>query len=89
MLVQLEWLSALVLVEKARAHLAFLNSAKTYRDTLDVPDGSRKIFNEESKTEALKILTNEISDLAKAIYEELKPYSQRYDANVILNKSVF
>ncbi|WP_165745023.1 hypothetical protein, partial [Pseudoalteromonas sp. Z9A6] len=79
----------LALVEKARAHLAFLNSAKTYRDTLDVPDGSRKIFNEESKTEALEILTNEISDLAKAIYEELKPYSQRYDANVILNKSVF
>lgn len=79
----------LALVEKARSHLAFLNSAKTYRDTLDVPDGSRKIFNEESKTEALEILTNEISDLAKAIYEELKPFSHSYDANVILNKSVF
>ncbi len=79
----------LALVEKARAHLAILNSVKAYRDTLDVPDGSRKIFNEESKTEALEILTNEISDLAKAIYEELKPFSHSYDANVILNKSVF
>lgn len=79
----------LALVEKARAHLEILNSVKAYRDTLDVPDGSRKIFNEESKNEALEILTNEISDLAKAIYEELKPFSHSYDANVILNKSVF
>lgn len=79
----------LALVEKSRAYLEVLNSVKAYRDTLDVPDGSRKIFNEESKTEALDILTNEISDLAKAIYEELKPFSHSYDANVILNKSIF
>lgn len=79
----------LALVEKARAHLALLNKAKLYRDTLDVPDGSRKIFNEEGKTDALEILANEISDLAKAIYEELRPFSKEYDANVILNKSVF
>ncbi|MCU8036379.1 MULTISPECIES: hypothetical protein [unclassified Shewanella] len=79
----------LALVEKTRAHLAFLNSVKAYRDTLNVPDGSRKIFNEENKTEALEILTNEVSDLAKAIYEELRPFSTGYDANVILNKSVF
>lgn len=79
----------LALVEKVRAHLALLNSVKAYRDSLDVPDGSRRIFNEENKTEALEILTNEISDLAKAIYEELRPFSTTYDANVILNKSVF
>lgn len=79
----------LALVEKTRAHLALLNSVKAYRDALDVPDGSRKIFNEENKTEALEILTNEVSDLAKAIYKELQPSSTIYDANVILNKSVF
>lgn len=78
----------LALVEKARSHLEILNSEKTFRDALNVPDGSRKIFNEEKKTEALEILTNEISDLARAIYEELKPYSHIYDANVILNKIV-
>ena len=79
----------LALVEKTRAHLDLLNSIKAYRDTLDVPDGSRKIFNEESKTEALEVLTNEITDLATAIYEELRPYSATYDGSVILNKSVF
>lgn len=79
----------LALVEKIRTHLALLHSVKAYRDSLDVPDGSRKIFNEEIKTEALEILSNEVSDLAKAIYKELRPFSTNYDANVILNKSVF
>ena len=79
----------LSLVEKTRAHLSLLNNAKAYRDTLDVPDGSRKIFDTDDKSEALGILTSEITDLANAIYNELKPYNVGYDSNVILSKSVF
>jgi len=78
----------LALVEKTRAHLALLNSVKDYRDTLDVPDGSRKIFDTDEKAEALEILTNEITDLATAIFKELQPYKPAYDSNVILNKSI-
>jgi hypothetical protein len=79
----------LSLVEKTRAHLSLLNSVKAYRDTLIVPDGSRKIFDTDEKHEALGILTSEITDLATAIYKELEPYKVGYDSNVILSKSVF
>jgi len=79
----------LSLVEKTRSHLSLLNNSKAYRDTLIVPDGSRKIFDTDDKSEALGILTSEITDLAKAIYNELKPYNVGYDSSVILSKSVF
>lgn len=79
----------LSLVEKTRSHLSLLNNSKAYRDTLNVPDGSRKIFDTDDKSEALGILTSEITDLAKAIYNELKPYNVGYDSSVILSKSVF
>lgn len=78
----------LALVEKTRAHLALLNSIKSYRDSLVVPDGSRKIFDASEKEAALQVLTSEVTDLVSAIYKELKPYSTQYDSNVILNKSV-
>jgi hypothetical protein len=79
----------LSLVEKTRSHLDLLNSIKVYRDTLDVPDGSRKIFDTDEKSDALEVLTSEITDLSTAIYKELSPYSTVYDSGVILNKSVF
>ncbi|MEC6833595.1 hypothetical protein VXS06_17665 [Photobacterium toruni] len=79
----------LSLIEKTRAHLSLLNSIKTYRESLFVPDESRKIFDNEKKTEALQILTNEITDLAKAIYKEIEPYSNDYNSSVILNKSIY
>ncbi|MDD1794326.1 hypothetical protein LRP50_14395 [Enterovibrio sp. ZSDZ42] len=79
----------LALVEKTRAHLTILDGSKAYRDSLIVPDGSRRIFDTEEKADALKILANEIADLAVAIYKEIKPWNTAYDSSVILNKSVF
>lgn len=78
----------LSLVEKTRSHLDLLNSYKAYRDTLDVPDGSRKIFDMDEKSIALEVLKSEIADLSTAIYKELRPYSTVYDSSVILNKLV-
>jgi hypothetical protein len=79
----------LALVEKTREYLELLISESKYRDSLYVPDGSRKIFDSVEKVEALKILKSEMRDLAFAIYKELRPYSESYDTNVILNKAVF
>lgn len=79
----------LALVEKTRAYLVLLNSSKIYRDNLKVPDGSRKIFDHLDKVGALEILISEITDLAFAIYKEIKPYSNQYNSNDILHKSVF
>jgi hypothetical protein len=77
------------LVEKIRAHLTLLLAVKAYRDSFHVPDGSRKIFDDENKVEALEILTKEFTDLANSIFKELKPYNSVYDSSEILNKIVF
>jgi len=77
------------LVEKTRSHLSLLLGAKEYRETLDVPDESRKIFDKEEKTAALEILANEFEDLANSIFKELKPFQLTYDSSVIVNKYVF
>lgn len=76
------------LVEKIRAHLNKLLNNKTLRDALDVPDGSRKIFDIEEKVESLKVLEKEFNDLAQAIFKDLKPSMYTYDSNVILSKRV-
>lgn len=77
------------LVERVRSHLIFLQNIKQYRESLLVPDESRKIFDNDDKVEALDILTNECSDLAKSIFKELKPYQQEYEPSVLTNKSLF
>ncbi|HBP6726065.1 TPA: hypothetical protein L6B36_03970 [Pseudomonas aeruginosa] len=79
----------LSLVEKTRAHLAFLLAAKDYRSSLSVPDQSRKIFDNDGKVEALSILSKEMDDLAVSIFKELQPLRSAYDSSAILNKSIF
>lgn len=80
------------LVEKLKLHLNKLVLEKTYRDSLYVPDESRKIFNAEDyneKVEALNILASDISDLSMAIFNDIKPSSvNQFDSNIILNKKV-
>lgn len=82
----------IALVEKLRSHLNKLVQDKTFRDSLYVPDNSRKIFNAEDyneKVEALNILASDISDLAMAIFNDIKPlYVNQFDSNIILNKQV-
>jgi len=82
----------IALVEKLRLHLNKLVQDKTFRDSLYVPDESRKIFNAEDyneKVEALNILASDISDLAMAIFNDIKPlYVNQFDSNIILNKEV-
>ncbi|EMF0961857.1 TPA: hypothetical protein NID39_006055 [Pseudomonas aeruginosa] len=79
----------LSLVEKTRAHLAFLLAAKDYRSSLSVPDQSRKIFDNDGKVEALSILSKEMDDLAVSIFKELQPLRSAYDSSAILTKSIF
>lgn len=82
----------IALVEKLRSHLNKLVQDKMFRDSLYVPDNSRKIFNTEGyneKVEALDILASNISDLSMAIFNDIKPlYVKQFDSNIILNKQV-
>lgn len=75
------------LVEIARSYLVLLLENDAYRNLLNVPDDSRKIFNAPQKIRALEILTKECSDLAEAIFKELKPFHS-YDSSIILNRRV-
>lgn len=76
------------LVEKIRAHLNLLLSVEVYRNSLDVPDGSRKIFDNKNKVNALEILAYEFSELANSIFKELRPLQSNYDSSVLINKVI-
>ena len=77
------------LVEKTRAYLEHLSISEAYRNSLYVPDESRKIFNESEKIDAVIILFKEFSDLATSIFNEIKPYQNTYDSTAILDKAIF
>lgn len=76
------------LVEKLRMHLGTLITDELYRNSLFVPDNSRKIFDENEKIEALKILYKECTDLAESIFQDLQPARMFYDGSTLLNKMV-
>lgn len=81
---------SLGLVEKLRAHLTILVDIPALRNAIEVPDGSRKVFDSEEKIEALKTLHREVTDLAVSIYKTLNPFSQDiYKSNSLLQKPVF
>jgi hypothetical protein len=76
------------LIEKTKSHLIYLRINEYYRNSLDVPDGTRKIFDNSEKISALEILSQEINDLAESIFKEIKPYASRYEPSIILEKIV-
>ncbi len=76
------------LVEKTRGHLQKLLTNSLLRMMLDVPDGSRRIFDTSEKARALEVLTSEFAALSESIFKDLKPFVSTYDSRVILNKSV-
>ena len=76
------------LVEKTREYLNYLLRSPYTRNSLDVPDGSRKIFNDEDKVKALGVLEREFTALAEAIFKDLTPYLPQYSPDIILNKQI-
>ena len=79
---------SLALVEQSRDFIGLLKYSETYRNTLQVPDDTRKIFDKDSKTEALEILSKEIDDLAYSIIKVLRPALESYDSDVITSKVI-
>jgi hypothetical protein len=77
------------LVEKTRAHLNLLLAVDSYRLSLSVPDGTRKIFDATEKDEALEVLEKECSALAAAIAKDIKPTNIYPKTRDLLEKYVF
>lgn len=81
---------SLALVERLRSHLSLLVASEGLRNQLTVPDGSRKVFDKPEKLEALQVLYNEVDELARAIYNSLRPLSEReYNPAELINKHVY
>lgn len=79
----------LALIERLRSHLLNLYIDAEQRKRLEVPDGTRKVFDQDEKVDALLILYSEINDLALAIYKALKPqFGDKYDGRVLSEQQV-
>ncbi len=78
----------LALLENLRFYLLMLQVSKDLRNSLEVPDKTRKIFDNETKVDALTILYNEVNDLAFEIQKSLHPLASIYDNSVLNNKIV-
>lgn len=77
------------LVEKTREFFEYLLTNEAIRSNLEVPDGTRKIFDAENKHAALVVILREIDDLAKQIAKELAPYSMLYNGDLLINKAIY
>ena len=79
----------LTLLENLRVYLLIISYLPDDRNALEVPDESRKVFNTEEKVEALRILYNEVNDLAESVQKAISPTKQKYDGDVLNNWPVF
>lgn len=78
----------LTLLENLRVFLLIIAYIDVRRDKLLVPDESRLIFNSQEKVEALKVLYNEVNELAESVQKALNPYQVEYDGNLLKNKQI-
>jgi len=76
------------LVDILRERLQFLMENKAYRDSMNTPDLTRKVFDNENKVEALTLLYLDCNDLADSLVKEISPYLGRYSKEVLFNKSL-
>jgi hypothetical protein len=78
----------LTLLENLRAHLLLLIYLEDNRNSLMVPDGTRKIFDSEAKIEALNILSRELDDLAMSTLKAIAPFQSAYDGSLLKNTQI-
>ncbi|AIN65683.1 hypothetical protein DR96_661 [Providencia stuartii] len=78
----------LTLLDNLLSYLLIISHLDDERNALIVPDESRKIFNAEEKVEALRILYNEVNDLAEAVQKAINPLKEKYDGDVLRNRQV-
>lgn len=81
----------LLLVERARTHLKMIIDNELYRRVLQVPNGTRLIYNDPKVLTGTKHLYAELDQLAKDIANELDPYAALYHRvpSQILSKAVY
>ena len=78
----------LTLLDNLRTYLLIISYLDDRREILQVPDGSRKIFNSAEKVEALRIIYDEVNQLAETVLKAINPQQKEYDGNILKNKPV-
>lgn len=80
----------LLLVERVRAHLKVMLDLPAYRATLQVPDGSRLIFDKPEKASALANLYKEVEQLSSDLAREINPLAAHagLPRSQVLNKAI-
>lgn len=76
------------LVVKVVDYFVVLINNNELRNSLIVPDESRKVFDDEKKYIGLCVLFKACNELAKCIAKEIDPYKQYYDADLLTKKRV-
>lgn len=77
------------LVEILRSRLEFLSNNKEYREAMNTPDMTRKVFDNSDKYLALVLLYIECKELAESLVREINPYSSIYNKDVLLEKAIY
>lgn len=70
----------LAILSETQRFLEVLRNNKSFARTLDVPDGTRKIFDTDRKFAGLEVLSAEIDDLAREVAREQTAMIRQYDA---------
>lgn len=78
----------LMLLGHAQNHLWYILNYQAYRDSLETPDRTRKIFNTPGKVTALRALANELDQLIQDIAKEMLPVYYSGSRTDALNKAI-
>ncbi|MBI6814999.1 hypothetical protein YA0032_28375 [Pseudomonas amygdali] len=79
----------LTLVDTLADRLQYLIINKGWRDNMETPDSTRKVFNDEDKLVGLASLFNECYRLAVDLAKEINPFQLVYNRDTIREKIVF
>ncbi|PBP62596.1 hypothetical protein CCL19_20365 [Pseudomonas syringae] len=79
----------LTLVDTLVDRLQYLIVNKEWRQNMETPDCTRKVFNDEGKLSGLVCLHRECQRLAVDLAKEINPLQVAYDRDVLRNKLVF
>ncbi|WP_458379272.1 hypothetical protein [Pseudomonas chlororaphis] len=76
------------LVLRVEDFFTFLIGAPEYRNSLSVPNGTRKIFDTPARLPALVLIRNELRELSLSIAKEIEPWNTTIDTSILERRIV-
>ncbi|WP_155400961.1 hypothetical protein [Pseudomonas viridiflava] len=76
------------LVLRVEAFFTFLIGAPEYRNSLTVPNGTRKIFDTPARLPALILLRQELQELSLSVAKEIEPWNAVIDTSILEHRIV-